>query len=136
MKQPFFEGNPRLIAEDLSSQGNISETIPNVAHSIPPGYLRLDALFAEGPRHLLRDFADGVRSSASYIQDMPGSARHFQGQPAGLHTVQHGNEVALLITVLIDERRAIVQKSRGEDSKNASVGIGKGLARTKDVEKP
>ena len=82
----------------------------------------------------MRDLQDGARTAGAEVDGMAGRRLGLERQQDPAHDVAHVDEVARLLAVLEDHRRAAVEQARGEDRGHAGVGVGQRLPRAVDVE--
>ena len=112
---------------------DICEAISDIANAAFPYDFGLDILLSKNPRHLLCNIEDRVISTAAYIEHFAGGFRSLQRKTAGARNVAHVNEIAPLFSVLVNERRIVIQESRSKNREYACVRIRKRLASAKDI---
>src|SRR4028118_972727 len=65
--------------------------------------------------HEVGDLTDGIRRAATDIEDFTLRTGHLQRQATGACNIVNADEIALLITMFIDERWIAVQEAGSED---------------------
>ena len=82
------------------------------------------------------DLVDRDGPSAADVEDVPDLPIAFQDRCEGIGDVQHMHEVALLLAILEDERRLVVQQPGNEDRRDPRVGIAERLPGSVGIEQP
>ena len=70
-----------------------------------------------------RDLQHGARAPGAEVDRVPGRLFGLEREPDRAHDVADVDEVARLAPVLEDHRRAAVEQPRGEDRRDARVGV-------------
>ena len=88
-----------------------------------PGDFRLDR-HPERVGQQPRRFSDRDRGAAADVERLAGRGVADQGESAGLGDIIDIDEIAALLAILEDQRRAIVEEPRGKDRQHPGIGIG------------
>src|SRR4051812_19026809 len=101
--------------------------MPNVAGTVTTGYLRRDSFLVQHLRHAVGNIQDAELLATADVDRVSGGFRPLHREPAGERHVVNRNKIAILPAVLVNNRRLIIEVTRGEDRQHSGVWIRKRL---------
>src|SRR3984893_19162743 len=104
-RETGFESDLRMIAEDLTGLGNVSEAVANVAGTVVSGHDRRQLLLAEHLAELPDHFQHAVGCAATDIEDFVAGGIALERENTSRDKIAHVHEVAPLMAILEDHRR-------------------------------